>query len=102
MQSDIKVRRIHIARMREIKHGIKRLEKLMNTVSNLRTALKLITTAIYNIQGVILVLGASPIRPQHVYELCFSNGNAVVVGNGRGEVDFTKSKVADGLSRRVL
>lgn len=70
----------------------------MNTVSNLQTALKLMMSEIPNVQGVILVLGATPIRPQHVYELCFSHGKVV----GSGEIDFTKSKVAEGLSRKVF
>ncbi|XP_050263731.1 uncharacterized protein LOC126707990 isoform X2 [Quercus robur] len=97
-QSDIKARRKLIGRMREVKHGIKRLEKLMNMVSNLQNALKLMMSEIPNVQGVILVLGATPIRPQHVYELCFSHGKVV----GSGETDFTKSKVAQGLSRKAI
>ncbi|KAL4603005.1 hypothetical protein ACB092_10G094600 [Castanea dentata] len=97
-QSDIKERRKLTGRMREVKHGIKKLEKLMNTVSNLQTALKLMMSEIPNVQGVILVLGASPIRPQHVYELCFSHGKVV----GSGEVYFTKSKLAEGLSRKAI
>jgi hypothetical protein len=83
--------------MREVKHGIKRLEKLVNTVGGLESALQLIISEVLCIEEVILVLGASPIRPQHVYELCFSRGNAVPGDDG----GFAKSKVAEGLSRKV-
>ena len=36
---------------------------------------------------VILVLGASPIQPQHVYQMCFSHANVVLA-----EADFIKAK----------
>lgn len=84
--------------MRDVKRGIRRLNKFMNTVCNLQNALKLVIGEFPRIQGVTLVLGASPIRPRHVYELCFSHGKAVA----RGGVDFTKSRAAEGLSRKVL
>jgi hypothetical protein len=84
------LRRKHMGRMREIKRGIRRVEKLMSTVSNLKTALKLMMTSeIAQIREVVLVIGASPIRPLHVYQLYFSHGKVVV----RGEVDFAKSRV---------
>lgn len=103
-QTDVKavssLRRKHMGRMREVKRGIRRLEKLMNAVSNLQTALKLmIGGEIANVREVVLVLGASPIRPLHVYRLCFSHGKVAV--SVRGEVDFAKTRAADGLSRKV-
>ncbi|XP_062145058.1 uncharacterized protein LOC133852329 isoform X2 [Alnus glutinosa] len=92
------LRRKHMGRMREVKRGIRRLEKLMNAVSSLQAALKLLMSSeIANIREVVLVLGASPIRPLHVYQLCFSHGKVVL-----GEVDFAKSRAADGLSRKVI
>ncbi|KAA8550878.1 hypothetical protein F0562_002562 [Nyssa sinensis] len=99
-QTEVKasLRRKHAGRMREIKQGIRRLEKLMTTISSLRTALQLVISEIPNVQGVILVLGASPIRPQCVYELCFSHGK-VISGGAR---DFTKSRAAEGLSRKAI
>ncbi|KAG7967491.1 hypothetical protein I3843_08G101300 [Carya illinoinensis] len=57
-------RRKHLGRMRDAKKGIRRLEKLMNTISNLQTALK--------------------------------------QAAARGEVDFSKSRAADGLSRKAI
>ncbi|XP_031263808.1 uncharacterized protein LOC116122040 isoform X1 [Pistacia vera] len=99
-QSELKAssRRNHTNRMRELKHGIRRGEKLMNTVSSFQTALQLIISESPNIQEVILVLGGSPLRPHHVYQLFFSHGKSVP----RGGVDFTKSKVAEGLSRKAI
>ncbi|KAL7172354.1 hypothetical protein ACSBR2_031945 [Camellia fascicularis] len=70
-------RRKHAGRMREVKQGIRRLEKVMTTISSLRTALQLMISEIPDINRVILVLGASPIRPQHVYEVCFLHGKVV-------------------------
>ncbi|XP_057966578.1 uncharacterized protein LOC131156709 [Malania oleifera] len=91
-------RRKHAGKMRELKQGIRRLEKLMKTVSSVQTALQLVISEIPDIQGVILVLGASPIRPQHVYEMCFSHGS-IVTGGACG---FTKSKVAEAMSRKAI
>lgn len=99
-QSEVKKvsdRRKHISRMREIKCEIKRVEKLMNTVSSLQTALQLTVREIPNVQKVMLVLGGSPIRPRYVYELFFSHGEVVSSGSG----DFSKSKAAEMLSRKV-
>lgn len=98
-QSEVKPvsRRMNLSRKREIKHGIRRLDKLMSTVSSLQTALQLVISEIPNIQEVIFVLGASPLRPRHVYQLFFSHGKSV----SRGEADFTKTKAAEGLSRKV-
>ncbi|KAH9785891.1 mad2l1-binding protein [Citrus sinensis] len=91
-------RRMNLSRKREIKQGIRRLEKLMNTISSLQTALRLLISEIPNIQEVIFVLGASPLRPQHIYQLYFSHGKSV----SRGEPDFTKGKAAEGLSRKAI
>ncbi|XP_047335099.1 uncharacterized protein LOC124938661 [Impatiens glandulifera] len=90
-------RRKHIGRMREVKQGIKRLHKLMNSFSSFRTSLQLVISEIPAIQCVIVTLGPSPIRPLHVYELRFAHGKVTSAG------DFeTKSKAADGLSRKAI
>ncbi|KAK2648279.1 hypothetical protein Ddye_015768 [Dipteronia dyeriana] len=91
-------RRKHISRMREVKHGIRRFDKLMKTVSSLETMLHLIFREIRDIQQVVLILGGSPLRPQHVYELYFSHGKFVPRCSG----DFAKSKSAEGLSRKAI
>ncbi|GLU07535.1 hypothetical protein SLE2022_244900 [Rubroshorea leprosula] len=101
-QTEVKasLRRQHMGRMREVKQGIRRLQKFMNTISSLETALQLIISEIPSIQEVILVLGASPIRPQHVYEMTFSHTSA---GSGTiSHADFAKSRTVEGLSRKAI
>lgn len=83
--------------MREVKHGIKRLEKLMNTVSNLQIALQTIITETPNIERVILIIGSSPFRPQYVYEIGFSHGKVV----SEYASNFGKNKIAEAISRKV-
>ncbi|OVA05755.1 hypothetical protein BVC80_9037g4 [Macleaya cordata] len=99
-QSEVKssLRRKHNGRMREVKQGIKRLEKLMKAVSNIQTALQLMLNEVHGIEGVILVLGASPIRPQHVYEMSFFHGRVVA----ESTTDYTKSRMAEALSRKAI
>ncbi|XP_038684618.1 uncharacterized protein LOC119984641 isoform X2 [Tripterygium wilfordii] len=99
-QNEVKAsfRRKHNGRMREVKHGIRRLEKLMNTISGLQTAMQLMISEIPNIQGVMLILGASPVRPLHVYELSFLHGNVIAVSAG----EFSKTRAAEGLSRKAI
>ncbi|XVF32593.1 hypothetical protein REPUB_Repub17cG0095600 [Reevesia pubescens] len=92
------LRRKQIGRMREVKQGIRRMEKFMSTVSSLQTALQLMISQIPSIQEVILVLGASPIRPQHVYQMCFSHPNAA----SSAETDFIKGRTAEWLSRKAI
>ncbi|EOX94789.1 F15k9.21, putative isoform 1 [Theobroma cacao] len=92
------LRRKHVGRMRECKQGIRRMEKFMNSVSCLQTALQLMISEIPNIQEVILVLGTSPIRPQHVYQMYFSHSNAAP----SVEADFIKGKTAEGLSKKAI
>ncbi|KAK4418263.1 hypothetical protein Salat_2239000 [Sesamum alatum] len=91
----ISTRRKQAARKREVKMGIRRLEKLMNCISNLKTALQLMIAEAPNVEKISLVLGPSPLRPLHVYELSFSNGRAV-------SGDFSRSKVAETLSRKAI
>ncbi|KAF9604594.1 hypothetical protein IFM89_008038 [Coptis chinensis] len=70
-------RRNQIGRMREVKQGLKRMEKLMNTLASLKASIQLMLNESHNIEGVMLVLGSSPIRPQQVYEMLFSHGSFV-------------------------
>lgn len=81
-----------------MKQGIRRLEKLMNAISSLLSALQDTLTEIPNIQRVVLVLGASLLRPQHVYEIFFTHGRFVSASAN----DCSKSKAAEALSRKVL
>ncbi|XP_057438780.1 uncharacterized protein LOC130730721 isoform X2 [Lotus japonicus] len=91
-------RRKHVSKMREIKVGIKRLDKLMKSLLNLQTAIKVMINENPNIEEVILALGASPVRPQHIFVLNFPPGLAV----SKVEDDFARSKVAEGLSRKAI
>lgn len=75
--------------------GIRRLEKLINCVSNVKTALQLMIAEVPNVEKISLVLGPSPLRPLHIYELSFSHGRAV-------SGDFCRSKIAETLSRKVM
>ncbi|PWA83549.1 hypothetical protein CTI12_AA166090 [Artemisia annua] len=91
-------RRIHMGRKREVKHGIKRLEKLMKTVASTQTALQLLFSEMPHVEAVILILGGSPGRPRHVYEVAFSHGPGV----RSDPSDFTRTRVAEGISRKVI
>ncbi|KAI5426715.1 hypothetical protein KIW84_032228 [Lathyrus oleraceus] len=90
-------RRKHVGRMREIKVGIKRLDKLMSSLSNLQIALKVIINECHSIDGVILALGGSSLRPQNVYVLEFPR--RVDVSNAD---DFARSKAAEALCRKAI
>ncbi|KAL9168627.1 hypothetical protein ABFS82_04G027400 [Erythranthe guttata] len=91
----ISTRRKQATRKREVKMGIRRFEKLMACVSNLKSALQLMFAEVPTVETISLVLGPSPLRPLHVYELSFPQGS-VVSG------DFSRSKTADNLSRKAI
>ncbi|XP_020238783.1 uncharacterized protein LOC109817849 [Cajanus cajan] len=91
-------RRNHVSKMRDIKVGIKRMDKLMNSLSNMQTAFKIMISEVPAIDGVVLALGASPLRPQHIYVLNFSHGIDV----SKVADDFARSKAAEGLSRKAI
>lgn len=67
----------------------------MGCISNLKTALQLMIAEVPNVEKISLVLGPSPLRPLHIYELSFSQVRAV-------SKDFGRSKVAETLSRKVV
>lgn len=64
-------------RMREVKQGIKKLEKLMSDVSNLQTTIQLVLNELHSIQGVILVLSSSPVCTLFVYKMLLPYGMVV-------------------------
>ncbi|VVA89804.1 unnamed protein product [Arabis nemorensis] len=92
------VRRKLVSRKRDVKHEIKKLKKLMNTISSLRNALQLMIREAPGIQRVVLILGGSPLRPQKAYELLFAHNDHVL----SNEVDFAKSKAAEALSKKTI
>ena len=75
-------RRKHVSKMRDIKVGIKRLDKLMNSLLNVQTAFKIMISEIPTIDDVVLALGASPLRPQHIYVLNFSSARLMMILRG--------------------
>ncbi|TKY62458.1 hypothetical protein E2542_SST12314 [Spatholobus suberectus] len=91
-------RRKHVSKMRDIKVGIKRLDKLMNSLLNIQTAFKIMINEVPTIDGVVLALGASPLRPQHIYVLNFFHAIDV----SKGADGFARSKAAEGLSRKAI
>ncbi|KAI5680294.1 hypothetical protein M9H77_01521 [Catharanthus roseus] len=97
LQSEMKasLRRTHTARKREVKQGLRRMEKLMRSIANLKDAFQHLITEIPDIERVTLVLGASPLRPLQVYELCFSHEKIV-------PADFSRTRIAEGLSRKAI
>uniref|UniRef100_A0A1J3FIS7 Uncharacterized protein n=2 Tax=Noccaea caerulescens TaxID=107243 RepID=A0A1J3FIS7_NOCCA len=99
-QAEVKplVRRKLVSRKREVKHEIKKLQKLMNTISSLRSALQLMIREAPGIQRVVLILGGSPLRPQKAYELFFTHSDNLLCYEG----DFAKSKAADALSKKTI
>lgn len=92
-ESKVSIQRQHNIRKRVVKSGIKRLEKLMNSISSLLSALQQALDGPSCIHEVIVILGGSPARPQHVYELFFPYG--------RVDSGSAKRKVAEALSRKV-
>ncbi|XP_008451373.1 uncharacterized protein LOC103492681 isoform X2 [Cucumis melo] len=99
-QNELKAssRRKHTGRMREVRQGIKRMEKLMNSVSGFQVAIKSLISEAPNIEEVLLILGATPLRPQYVYEMCFSHKRFGL----RGADNFVKHKAAEVLSRKAI
>lgn len=73
------------------------MEKVTCKISALLSALQLALDEMPDIQEVILVLGGSLIRPQHVYQLVFNGGK---LDFGRA-TESTKSKVADFIAKKV-
>ncbi|CAH8283626.1 unnamed protein product [Eruca vesicaria subsp. sativa] len=99
-QPDVKplVRRKLMSRKREVKLEIKKLQKLMTTISSLRSALQLLIREAPHIHRVVLILGASPLRPHKAYELLFTHGGNVLSFEG----DFSKSKATEALSKKTI
>lgn len=87
--------RPHIARKREVKHGTRRMEKLMNSIVDVKTSLLSLINEAPGTENVTVVLGPSPLRPLHAYELWFSGGKIV-------SVEFNRSRVTDALSKKAI
>ncbi|KAK9139706.1 hypothetical protein Scep_009387 [Stephania cephalantha] len=92
------IRRKLSGRMRESKKGMRKLEKLMNSIASIHDALQQMLEEVHGVQGVVLLLGSSPLQPRHVYELSFSQGNVA----SESEIECTKNKAAEALSRKII
>ncbi|CAN6482017.1 unnamed protein product [Victoria cruziana] len=94
--------RKHYGKLREVKRGIRRREKLINSVNSLLSALQLWLDEIPEIHEVICILGASPLRPLHVYKLCFSHGKLASEGGTDCKYVDRSRKIVDVLSRKAI
>ncbi|CAA6654198.1 unnamed protein product [Spirodela intermedia] len=73
-------------RLREVKLGIRRREKLMASIS------------IPIVHGLMLALGGTLVRPQYVYDIVFSHEKIDSGSSGDG----SRSKVANYISRKAI
>ncbi|XP_057842798.2 uncharacterized protein LOC131052196 isoform X2 [Cryptomeria japonica] len=89
-----------IGKLRETNRGIKKLEKLITTVSNLLMAVQTMVCEVPEIQVVLLALGASPTHPRHVYEIHFTNKESIPMGVQKPSTE--KKARADILSRKII
>ncbi|KAK9733528.1 hypothetical protein RND81_04G073300 [Saponaria officinalis] len=95
---DVSSRRTNVGRKRDIKLEIRRSEKLMNSISGLRTAFQLLLCAVPVVDNIIFVFGASPRRPQQVYEICFSSGSNDFLASE----EITRTRMIEVVSRKVI
>ncbi|PKA63370.1 hypothetical protein AXF42_Ash005265 [Apostasia shenzhenica] len=82
----------------DIKQRIKKLEKLMNCISGLLSAMREAIDEIPNFWGFMLVLGGSLSRPEYVYEVFFDH----VTLDPCSAKDSSTSKIGDILSRKAI
>uniref|UniRef100_A0A0E0PJL0 Uncharacterized protein n=2 Tax=Oryza TaxID=4527 RepID=A0A0E0PJL0_ORYRU len=85
-------------RKREVRRRIKKQEKLMNGLSSVFSALQKALDEVPSIEGVLLILGGSLVRPLFVYDITISHGRFDAgSANERGA-----SKLAQSVSRKVV
>lgn len=89
-------RRKHASRKREVRICIRRWDKFMNTISKVKTALQLMISEIPSIETVLLVLGSTPLRPLHIFELQFLGGGRVLPG------DYSRTRTVETLSKKAI
>eukprot|EP01018_Ginkgo_biloba_P005567 Gb_12703 [translate_table: standard] len=88
-------------KLREIKRGIKKLEKLITSISNLLSAVQTMVNEAPEVQVVLLALGSSSMRPQHVYEIYFTCNESVP--EDAGNCPYVGKKVkADVVSKKII
>lgn len=69
----------------------------MSKVSSLQTALCLLIRQFPSVEDMVFIFGASPRRPQHVYQIIFPHGRIATPASE----DMAKNRTAVVLSRKV-
>ncbi|KAL6884507.1 hypothetical protein ACP4OV_010443 [Aristida adscensionis] len=82
-------------RKREVRRRIKKQEKLMTSISSLLIALQQALDEVRNIEGVVLILGGSLVRPLFVYDITISHGSF-----DSGSAKDALTKLAQSVSRK--
>ncbi|PAN30876.1 hypothetical protein PAHAL_5G369200 [Panicum hallii] len=85
-------------RKREVRCRIKKHEKLMNGISTLLCALQQALDEVSSIEGVVLILGGSLVRPLFVYDITISHGT---FDSGSAK-DQALTKLAQSVSRKAI
>ncbi|GJN10987.1 hypothetical protein PR202_ga29142 [Eleusine coracana subsp. coracana] len=83
---------------REVRSRIKKQEKLMNGISALLSALQQALDEVPSIEGVILILGGSLVRPLFVYDITISHGR---FDSGSAK-ESALTKLAQFVSRKAI
>uniref|UniRef100_A0A804N3J6 Uncharacterized protein n=1 Tax=Zea mays TaxID=4577 RepID=A0A804N3J6_MAIZE len=91
-------RRKYNTRKTEVRRRIKKHEKLMNGISTLLCSLQHALDEVSSIEGVVLILGGSLVRPLFVYDITISHG---IFGPGSAK-EHALTKLAQSVSRKNL
>lgn len=70
----------------------------MSKISGLQTALRLFIREFPNVEDIVFVFGASPRRPQHVYQFLFPHGSIAPLPSE----DMARNRTIEVLSRKVI
>ncbi|KAG0537584.1 hypothetical protein BDA96_03G161000 [Sorghum bicolor] len=85
-------------RKREVRRRIKKHEKLMNGISTLLCSLQQALDEVSSIEGVVLILGGSLVRPLFVYDITISHG---IFDPGSAK-EHALTKLAQSVSRKAI
>ncbi|XP_006654186.1 uncharacterized protein LOC102710979 [Oryza brachyantha] len=85
-------------RKRQVRQRIKKQEKLMNGLSSLCSALQKALDEVPSIEGVLLIIGGSLVRPLFVYDITISHGRF----DAGSANEHGISKLAQSVSRKAI
>ncbi|KAL2900612.1 Urease subunit alpha [Bienertia sinuspersici] len=91
-------RRKCIGRKRDVKLEIRRMEKLMNAISGIQVAFWHLVCNVPNVKDIIFVFGATPRRPEHVYQILYPG---VKIAPFASE-NMARNRSIEVLSRKVI